>query len=168
MEEVWVDLRLKVALTSNGFRRRRTNLAGRRRQVKCNALSSDIAHKHVTLFFETEFHDGLGELRHKDYNYMIFINKDGLISKYSCNYMSASLLVYKHIHMTAKMFGQTICFQTREPDSSQQADVSMLMIQTSDENNQKEEVKASIGKILTIVEPILEIFNNLSESKLEV
>lgn len=139
MEELLVDLRLKVALNSNRFQHRKTNLAKWSYRDKCNAVSVGVAYKYVARFFETEFHDGLSEeiwvkaLIHEYYDYMLSINKDGLISKSSYGYISANLLLCRHIHMAARILGHIIWFQTRKWNTSHQAKVSTPVAHVSDE-----------------------------------
>ena len=61
LEEAQKDLRIKVALTQNGFLRRRTNLVEQRQQDESNLISDEVALRYVTRFYSSENSDEIVE-----------------------------------------------------------------------------------------------------------
>ena len=171
LKEVLVDLRLKFALISNGFQRRRTNLVEQKQLDECNSIPDSIANGFVERSFDNDTQESLGEditvrsFTNDDIKYKVLLNNEGQISKCSCPYMSTNNIVCKHMNMASRILTHGICFLTRDQVDSSLNNITPEKIQESGEICNRGEFHASMEKILRLAEPYWKSSDDLGDSE---
>ena len=99
LDEAIESIRLKVLLALNGFQIRRTSLAEQNQLEKSNSISSEKAMTLVTQRHESEEcdepRDGIfvKSFPNENTKYKISLNDEGLISSFTCEYISSNFSV---------------------------------------------------------------------------
>ena len=161
VEEVLQELRSKIALTLNGFIRRRINLAEQKQLDESDAISDEAAVNMVSRTIKSdESNLCVEEIQVCSFfeptiQYEILLNDNGLIAKCSCPHMTTNSIVCKHMHLAARVLGHQICFDTRSSvlASNEMSPTLGLDLDTSD---RREEAESEFQRFVNRIQPFLE------------
>ena len=174
LEEVLKDLRIKVALTQNGFLRRRTNLVEQRQQDESNLISDEVALRYVTRFYSSENSDEIVEkISVKSFStenvfYTIKINEDGLLSNCSCPVMTLNGIICKHLNLAARILGHQINYETRSNDV--QPDIHSTQAPTLEVEaiEPQNDISNELDQIVSRLRPFVNKYHDLDDQDRDV
>ncbi|RKF60248.1 hypothetical protein OnM2_052080 [Erysiphe neolycopersici] len=137
-------------------------------QKKCNEIPTELAMTFVSHTNDPESCDELGKeilvksLTKENVQYSVLLNEDGLISRCTCDYMSKSLVVCKHMYLAARVLGYTISFDIRETEASCNELLPTPQL-SSVEGDPKNILSADFRQVIQRVEDVVDDYNNLEE-----
>lgn len=165
LNEAIESIRLNILLALNGFQTRRTCLAEQNQLDKCKTISFEKAMTLVSRCNSAEECDECREViflksfTNENVKCIISLKYDGLISSYTCEYMSTNFLVCKHIYLVSRIFGYILSSDSRKKDATV-TDSAPVSQPSSDGSNQAMNA-TDFHQVIKMVEPVINEYDKL-------